>query len=390
MESSDPKQTSRNALAPTENINLNSNRHRSRGRSGSGSGSRSRSGSSSSSSSSVSSSSDRSPTRARQRSNGSYRPQRKSRQLFPEKLWLMINDNRFESAIRWVGDGNSFVICERQLESICLGKENELFYTKQPRSFVRQLHLYGFKKINKNQFKHRHFRRGRAELVRKIKRSYSPSQSNKLAVCADNGHSPGHILTTRRGALSANSNRQHQGSSSDFNGDTSRTPEVAADNRLGDRAVAQDLQSIYVQHSHQLHAAYLSCNNQTRRLLNANSDERQLHGSNSPAEDYTTSHVDVEGYSSNSDSGLMPLTAVSPNLLDSMSTPTTATTTSTTALAVANNASVTGINSAHQNLINCYEEHNYPTAEQSNYYNEDGLSLYFNSVYTDIGADYIL
>lgn len=92
----------------------------------------------------------------------------------------MINDKRFEAAIRWVDDGKSFVICERELQNICLGKENNLFYTKQPRSFVRQLHLYGFKKINKNQFAHTHFRRNRAELLEKIKRSY-PAQSNKLS-----------------------------------------------------------------------------------------------------------------------------------------------------------------------------------------------------------------
>lgn len=94
--------------------------------------------------------------------------------IFPQKLWRMVNDQQFNSAIRWTDDGSSFLVFENHLQNKCLGKENNIFYTKQPKSFVRQLHLYGFRKINKNQFTHQYFQRGQPGLLKYIKRAYKP------------------------------------------------------------------------------------------------------------------------------------------------------------------------------------------------------------------------
>lgn len=102
---------------------------------------------------------------------------RRQKSIFPQKLWRMVNDRQLDVAIRWAEDGQSFVIQENELKIKCLGKENNLFYTKQPKSFVRQLHLYGFRKINKNQFSHNYFVRGQPHLLEHIKRSYKPSLS---------------------------------------------------------------------------------------------------------------------------------------------------------------------------------------------------------------------
>lgn len=101
--------------------------------------------------------------------------------IFPQKLWQMVNDRRLDSAIRWTDDGQGFVVFENQLKSLCLGKENKMFHTRQPKSFVRQLHLYGFRKIDKNQFTHQFFQRDKPGLLKNIKRSYksSPPSSNK-------------------------------------------------------------------------------------------------------------------------------------------------------------------------------------------------------------------
>lgn len=101
------------------------------------------------------------------------------RKTFPLKLWELVNDRRLDSALKWADDGKSFYISDSELSKLCLGKENKLFFTKQPKSFVRQLHLYGFKKINKNQFKHPNFHRDDPDSVREIKRGYKvPVTSN--------------------------------------------------------------------------------------------------------------------------------------------------------------------------------------------------------------------
>lgn len=92
--------------------------------------------------------------------------------IFPQKLWRMVNNGEFSSAIKWNQDGKSFMVFENQLKNLCLGKENKLFYTTQPKSFVRQLHLYGFRKVNKNQFSHKFFQRDHPELLDNIRRSY--------------------------------------------------------------------------------------------------------------------------------------------------------------------------------------------------------------------------
>lgn len=107
---------------------------------------------------------------------------RRAKSIFPQKLWRLINDQRLDAAIRWAEDGKSFLICEAELTNKCLGKENNLFYTKQPKSFVRQLHLYGFRKINKNQFSHCYFIRGQPNLLKFIKRSYKPNMDTSDVV----------------------------------------------------------------------------------------------------------------------------------------------------------------------------------------------------------------
>lgn len=95
--------------------------------------------------------------------------------IFPQKLWRLVNDSQLSHAIGWSTDGTSFFVYEQTLKVLCLGKENRLFYTRQPKSFVRQLHLYGFRKINKNQFTHPFFRKDHPELLVNIKRSYGKS-----------------------------------------------------------------------------------------------------------------------------------------------------------------------------------------------------------------------
>ena len=90
--------------------------------------------------------------------------------FFPRKLWLIVNDNHYRDAIRWSDNGATIIVNEPALRSVCLGKENQIFKTYKLRSFVRQLHLYGFRKIAKNEYKNDNFLKGNPELLLNLKR----------------------------------------------------------------------------------------------------------------------------------------------------------------------------------------------------------------------------
>lgn len=106
------------------------------------------------------------------------------RSIFPQKLWIIINNSQYEAAIRWSDDGKSIIIQEKALEALCLGKDNFLFNTKLARSFVRQLHLYGFRKISPNQFIHECFRRGHPTLIERVRRQYRSRRSISMSPSA--------------------------------------------------------------------------------------------------------------------------------------------------------------------------------------------------------------
>ena len=64
---------------------------------------------------------------------------------FPKKVWLLASDPRF-TPIVWNSQGNGILINERLLKPRVLEK---LFRSNKMASFLRQLHLYDFGKINR-------------------------------------------------------------------------------------------------------------------------------------------------------------------------------------------------------------------------------------------------
>ncbi|XP_066228092.1 heat shock transcription factor, Y-linked-like [Saccopteryx leptura] len=70
---------------------------------------------------------------------------------FPRKLWKIVQSDQFKS-IWWDENGTSIVINEEVFKKECLEKEApfKIFGTKNMKSLVRQLNLYGFRKIRKN------------------------------------------------------------------------------------------------------------------------------------------------------------------------------------------------------------------------------------------------
>ncbi|KAM8977092.1 heat shock factor protein 5 [Pelodytes ibericus] len=71
---------------------------------------------------------------------------------FPAKLWRLVNSPRYQS-ICWDSRGEGIIIDQQLFESelLCASKSmsenNELFKTSNFTSFIRQLNLYGFRKV---------------------------------------------------------------------------------------------------------------------------------------------------------------------------------------------------------------------------------------------------
>lgn len=107
---------------------------------------------------------------------------------FPEKLWWIVNNPKREE-IHWNSLGTGIVIpsIQRFISEILNNPSSALFKTKHFASFVRQLNLYGFRKVteyakrtpssplsffSKCEFKHPFFRKGRRGKVRKSNRLF--------------------------------------------------------------------------------------------------------------------------------------------------------------------------------------------------------------------------
>lgn len=110
------------------------------------------------------------------------------RQLFPEKLWDLVN--KPTSGIQWSADGRRIEVDRSQLEK-CLETK---FRLHKFDSFIRQLHLYGFKKCG-NSYHHDKFQRGKPETLLTMKRKYSNSSSTISTTSADLKRKESGLLT---------------------------------------------------------------------------------------------------------------------------------------------------------------------------------------------------
>lgn len=88
------------------------------------------------------------------------------RQLFPEKLWDLVN--KPASGIQWSPDGKRIEVERARLEKFIGTK----FRSHNFDSFIRQLHFYGFRKCG-NSYHHDKFQKGRPEALHLMKRKYS-------------------------------------------------------------------------------------------------------------------------------------------------------------------------------------------------------------------------
>lgn len=104
------------------------------------------------------------------------------RQLFPEKLWDLVN--KPESGIQWSPDGKRIEVERSQLEKFIGTK----FRSHNFDSFIRQLHFYGFRKSG-NSYHHDKFQRGQPDALLTMKRKYSNLTISSLSPCSTSNSS---------------------------------------------------------------------------------------------------------------------------------------------------------------------------------------------------------
>ncbi|XP_073696248.1 heat shock factor protein 5 [Garra rufa] len=101
---------------------------------------------------------------------------------FPAKLWRLIN-NPHNDSVFWSPDGESLTVDQQRFEDELLSpvkQDAKLFKTTNFTSFIRQLNLYGFRKVFDVPFKNRprnlhhfhnpYFKQGQPELLVHMKR----------------------------------------------------------------------------------------------------------------------------------------------------------------------------------------------------------------------------
>ncbi|XP_028404787.1 uncharacterized protein LOC114527325 [Dendronephthya gigantea] len=99
---------------------------------------------------------------------------------FLYKLWSLVNDDTIPS-IHWSHDGEKVVIENptKFTAKVLASSDKQLFKTNNISSFIRQLNLYGFRRVKENCgkvpliFQHGSFKRGRPDLLVDVKRKRS-------------------------------------------------------------------------------------------------------------------------------------------------------------------------------------------------------------------------
>lgn len=140
-------------------------------------------------------------------------PPKVNQAAFIHKLYSMLEDDSIKHLIAWTPSNTSFVISPGEEFSKVLA---QYFKHTNPSSFVRQLNMYGFHKVNDSfnsnntnnnsnansnssanenqwEFKHTSFRRGDVESLRAIKRRTSRTATSNSALPASGHNGSGKV-----------------------------------------------------------------------------------------------------------------------------------------------------------------------------------------------------
>ncbi|XP_076664988.1 heat shock transcription factor, X-linked member 4 [Andrena cerasifolii] len=102
---------------------------------------------------------------------------------FPQKLWRIVSECS-SGAIQWSQNGTTILLDYKRFQEQYLDGGNSIFKTRNITSFIRQLNLYGFRKVTSHnrdpicnshnpdvhEFLHENFRTGRPDLLSMVYR----------------------------------------------------------------------------------------------------------------------------------------------------------------------------------------------------------------------------
>ncbi|KAG9018364.1 stress-responsive transcription factor hsf1 [Tulasnella sp. JGI-2019a] len=119
-------------------------------------------------------------------------PTRGSADNFPQKLYILLNNESMRAYIRWTNDGKGFTIPDpRAFEAHVLSSKDSPFRTQNYDALVRQANAYGFHKVRTEggttecEFRHDKFRRGHLEDLKAVIRNRkAPAPGSKGAIGA--------------------------------------------------------------------------------------------------------------------------------------------------------------------------------------------------------------
>ena len=96
----------------------------------------------------------------------------KNKKLFPQKLWELIHNPSIQHCLRWSQDGQRVYLNRNEFETYYLKTPNNQFHTQKAISFVRQMNMYGFRKVDDCYYENDNFRRDRQHLLKNMIRRH--------------------------------------------------------------------------------------------------------------------------------------------------------------------------------------------------------------------------
>lgn len=100
----------------------------------------------------------------------------KNKKLFPQKLWELIHNPTIQHCLRWSDDGQRVYLSRNEFEAYYLKTPNNQFHTQKAISFVRQMNMYGFRKVDDCYYENDNFKRDQQHLLRNMIRRH-PNKS---------------------------------------------------------------------------------------------------------------------------------------------------------------------------------------------------------------------
>lgn len=97
----------------------------------------------------------------------------KNKKLFPQRLWELIHDEKYNFCLRWSPDGQRVYLNRNDFELHYLKAPNNQFHTQKAISFVRQMNMYGFRKVDDCYYENDNFKKNCPHLLKNMVRRHS-------------------------------------------------------------------------------------------------------------------------------------------------------------------------------------------------------------------------